>query len=214
MPSIHGVAAILKPVPRDDPLHIFPRLMLHLEIFIVSTRPGRVGGMVADWFIELAKRHAKFDIEVVDLAEVDLPMMDEPRHPRLRQYEHEHTKAWSATVDRADAFVFVTPEYNFSTPPSLLNALDYLLHEWAYKPVGLVSYGGVSGGTRAAQMIKQTVTSLKMMPMVEAVTIPFFTQYVDNEAHTFAPPEVQEKAATVMLDELLKWAEAMKTMRG
>jgi NAD(P)H-dependent FMN reductase len=187
--------------------------MLHLEIFIVSTRPARMGGMVANWFVEQARGHAKFDIEVVDLAEVNLPMMDEPRHPRLRQYEHDHTKAWSAIVERADAFVFVTPEYNFSSPPSLINALDYLLHEWAYKPVGLVSYGGVSGGTRSAQMTKQIVTALKMMPMMEAVTIPFFSQYVDNEARTFTPPDVQEKAAIVMLDELLKWAEALKTMR-
>jgi NAD(P)H-dependent FMN reductase len=173
-----------------------------------------MGPTVGNWFLEQAHRHAKFEVEAVDLAAVNLPLLDEPNHPRLRKYEHEHTKRWSATVDRADAFVFVTPEYNYGTPPSLVNALDYLHHEWHYKPVGFVSYGGVSGGTRSVQMTKQVVTALKMMPMFEAVTIPFFAQYVNTDTGAFAPGKVQDDAAVVMLDELLKWAEAMKGMRG
>jgi NAD(P)H-dependent FMN reductase len=188
--------------------------MLRLHVVIASTRESRMGPVVADWFLEQARRHGKFQLERVDLQEVNLPLFDEPKHPRFRQYEHEHTKRWSAIVDRADAFVFVTPEYNYGSPPSLVNALDYLNQEWAYKPVGFVSYGGVSGGTRSVQMTKQIVTALKMMPMFEAVTIPFFSQYVDKASGKFAPGKVQEDASTVMLDELLKWAEAMKGMRG
>lgn len=187
--------------------------MLNLQIIIVSTREGRLGDSVASWFADCARRHGKFSIEVVDLAQVNLPMLDEPNHPRLRQYEHEHTKAWSAVIDRADCFVFVTPEYNFGAPPSLLNALDYLQHEWAYKAAGFVSYGGVSGGTRSVQMAKQVVTSLKMMPIFEAVAIPFFSQYIDATTRVFSPGEVQEKAAAAMLDELLKWTGALKTIR-
>lgn len=187
--------------------------MPHLQIFIVSTRSGRKGPAVAQWFYEHATRHGKFDVELIDLAEVGLPLFDEPNHPRLRQYTHEHTKAWSASVEKADAFVFVTPEYNFSTPPSLINALDYLVHEWAYKPVGFVSYGGVSGGTRSVQMSKQIVTSLKMMPMTEAVNIPFFTNYLNKETGVFETDEKQQKAADNMLDELLKWTKALMTMR-
>ena len=80
-------------------------------------------------------------------------------HPRLRQYEHDHTKAWSDSVDAADAFVFVTPEYNYFAPPALMNAIDYVLHEWACKPAGIVSYGGASGGMRSAQMLKLLLTS-------------------------------------------------------
>jgi NAD(P)H-dependent FMN reductase len=143
--------------------------MPRLQIFIVSTRPARKGTVVAGWFEQQARHHGKFDVEMVDLAQVNLPMMDEPEHPRLRKYQHEHTRAWSARVEQADAFVFVTPEYNFSTPPSLVNALDYLVVEWAYKPVGFVSYGGVSAGLRSVQMTKLLVTALKMMPMAEAV---------------------------------------------
>ena len=187
--------------------------MPHLQVFIVSTRPGRVGSVVADWFYEHARSHGKFDVELVDLAKVNLPLFDEPRHPRLQQYEHEHTKAWSKSVQKADAFAFVTPEYNHSSPPSLLNALDHLVHEWAYKPVGFVSYGGVSGGTRGVQMSKLPLLSLKMVPVLEAVNIPFFTQYIDKETGRFQADDRQKKAADVLLDELLRWTNALRQLR-
>src|SRR5689334_4480755 len=119
---------------------------LKLQIVIASTRPGRVGAPVARWFHRRAEEHGGFDVELVDLAEVNLPLLDEPHHPRLRRYVHQHTQAWSARVEAADAFVFVTPEYNYGMPASLKNALDYLNQEWHYKPVGFVSYGGVSAG--------------------------------------------------------------------
>lgn len=186
---------------------------MKLQIIIASTRPGRAGKPIADWFAGSAGKHGKFEIELIDLAAVNLPLLDEPAHPRLRKYEHAHTKAWSATIDRADAFVFVTPEYNFSSPPALLNALSYLVAEWAYKPVGFVSYGGVSGGLRGVQMTKLTVTSLKMMPLPEAVTLPMFSQYLNKETGGFSPLPAAEDAARVMLDELERWAAALKTMR-
>ena len=132
----------LSPCPSDR----MNPLMHRLQIFTVSTRPSRKGPAVAAWFESLARAHGVFDIELVDLAAINLPVMDEPEHPRLRRYQHAHTKAWSAQIESADAFVFVTPEYNFSAPPSIINALDYLVFEWAYKPVGFVSYGGVSAG--------------------------------------------------------------------
>ncbi|HVU14702.1 MAG TPA: NAD(P)H-dependent oxidoreductase, partial [Phototrophicaceae bacterium] len=93
--------------------------MLHLQIITVSTRQGRSGHRVGDWFANYARQHGKFEIETVDLAEINLPLFDEPNHPRFQKYEHDHTKAWSEIVSRADAFVFVTPEYNYSAPPSL-----------------------------------------------------------------------------------------------
>lgn len=185
-----------------------------LEIMVTSTREGRMGDRVGRWFEGVARGHGKFDIEVIDLAAVNLPMLDEPMHPRLRQYTHEHTRHWSATVARADAYVFVTPEYNYGPPPSLLNALDYLVHEWAYKPVGFVSYGGVSGGTRSVQMTKLVVTALKMMPMVEAVNLPFFANLMNKETGAFEPPQPQADAGRAMLDELLRWAQALQPLRA
>ncbi len=131
----------------------------------------------------------------------------------MKQYQHQHTKDWSSKVDSADAFVFVTPEYNFGSPPALINALDYLYDEWNYKPVGFVIYGGISGGLRSVQMTKGVVTTLKMMPMVEAVTIPFFSKHID-ESGVFAAQEIHEKSATDMLDELLRWSIAMMPMRS
>lgn len=187
--------------------------MPRLQIVTASTREGRKGPLVAEWFIEQARRHGEFDVEPVDLAEVDLPLFDEPRHPRLRQYEHEHTRRWSATVERADAYVFVTPEYDHGPPASLVNALQYLVHEWAYKPLGIVSYGGVSGGTRSAQAIKLTALALRLVPIVETVSIPFFAKSIDRESGAFEPDEVQEKAAAAMLNELIRWEEALRVLR-
>lgn len=148
--------------------------MSRLMVLVASTRPGRVGLPVAEWVRDVALERDRFDeIDFADLAEINLPFLDEPNHPRLRRYEHEHTKAWSARVEAADAFIFVTPEYNFAMPATLKNAIDYLFHEWAYKPVAFVSYGGASGGIRSVQMAKQVVTTLRMFPLAEAVALPF-----------------------------------------
>jgi NAD(P)H-dependent FMN reductase len=182
-----------------------------LKIIIASTRPTRVGGHVGRWVTQVAQKHGAFTVEVLDLAEINLPLMDEPHHPRLQQYTHDHTKAWSAAIGSADAFVFVMPEYNYSFTAPLKNAIDYLNSEWQHKPVGLVSYGGMSAGLRAAQMIKQVVTSLSMMPIVEAVPIPMVgTMITDGE---FDPTEIVGQSATVMLDALVRWTAALATLR-
>lgn len=185
--------------------------MPNLHVLLASTRPGRAGEPVAQWFVERARLHGGFAVELVDLAAVALPPLDEPRHPRLADYQHEHTRRWSALVARADAFVVVTPEYNYGSPPALLNALDYLQREWAYKPVGMVSYGGVSGGTRSAQMTKGVLSALKMVPLVEAVIIPFVQQSIRDGA--FHPDPVQDRAAQAMLDELVRWESALRVLR-
>ena len=184
-----------------------------LQVIVVSTRQGRKGPSVAAWFAEQARQHGKFKAEIADLGIIDLPMMDEPEHPRLRRYQHDHTKAWSSRIDRSHAFVFVTPEYNYGTPPSLMNALDYLVEEWAYKPVGFVSYGGMSGGLRGVQMTKQVVSALKMVPLVEEVAVSAFVKFIDPSSGVFAPDEIHAKNAQKMLDELLRWSDALRVLR-
>ncbi len=186
--------------------------MYNLKIIIASTRPGRKGISVANWFIEIAKKDANFNVEVLDLEKINLPFLDEPNHPKFQKYTKEHTKEWSKTIDAADAFVFVIPEYNYSVPPTLSNAIDFLFKEWNYKPVGLVSYGGISGGLRAAQMSKLQITTVKMMPLSEGVAIPFFEKHID-ETGKFISYELADKSAEVLLKELLKWTEALKPMR-
>lgn len=186
--------------------------MPNLKVVVTSTREKRLGPSVGAWFTGRAERHGAFEVEAIDLLAVGLPLLDEPNHPTKKQYEHAHTLAWSATVAAADAFVFVVPEYNYGMPPALLNALDYLYQEWNYKPAAFVSYGGVSGGTRSVQMAKSVLTTLRMMPIPEAVTIPFFTKHV-NEAGTFDPGDTLDKAATTLLDELARWTAALATLR-
>lgn len=183
-----------------------------LHVVIASTRPGRVGPAVARWFQDFATRHGQFDVKLIDLLDFKLPVYDESNHPVMQQYEQPHTKAWSASVNSADAFVFVTPEYNYNPTPALVNALNYVYREWNYKACGFVSYGGVSGGLRAVQMAKQLVTTLKMMPMVEGVMVPMVGQSLDASG-AFLANEHVEQSATQMLDELLKWTGALASLR-
>jgi NAD(P)H-dependent FMN reductase len=150
-------------------------------------------------------------VELLDLAAINLPFMDEPNHPRFQDYQHEHTKKWSTTIDAADAFIIVLSEYNFGFPAPIKNALDYLFNEWKHKPVAFVSYGGISGGLRSTQMLKQVVTALNMMPLVEAVNIPFFNKYLQDDR--FVPEDAVVKSADVMLTELAIWCEMLKKMR-
>ena len=184
-----------------------------LLIVIASTRPVRAGLPIAEWFEQRARAHGGFEIEVADLAAIDLPLMNEPKHPRRREYEHQHTKDWSARVEAADAFVFVHPEYNHGITAPLKNALDYLSQEWAYKPLGLVSYGSVSAGTRAAQMIKQVAVYLKLFTVAEAVSIPFVSRRIGDDG-AFVPDEMVEKAADGMLTEMVRLEAALRSLRS
>lgn len=186
-----------------------------LHVIAGSTRPGRAGIAVARWIAEHAEKHDAFTVELVDLAEVALPLFDEPHHPRLRRYTHEHTERWSATVERADAFVFVVPEYNHGVNAATKNAIDYLVHEWAHKPAGLVSYGGVAGGTRAVQSLKPTLSALKMLPLTESVIIPFVTAFLDGEGESrrFTPNSEIEEGATTMLDALARTSPVLRGLR-
>ncbi|MEZ0167232.1 NADPH-dependent FMN reductase [Microvirga sp. TS319] len=187
-------------------------MTLKLHTIVASTRPGRIGPGIAQWFNDFAAQHGKFDPVLVDLAEFNLPIFDEPEHPRLRNYHHAHTKAWSESVASADAFVFVTPEYNYGPPPSLLNALNYLALEWGYTPAGFVSYGGISGGMRAVQVTKQILTTFKVMPIPEGVPMPMVFQNLDNGK--LKPADIYKTSAATMLDELHRWAESLKAVRS
>ncbi len=185
--------------------------MPRLSVIIASVREGRVGEPIARWFTTRAKEHGKFDVQLVDLKDVNLPLLSEPHHPRLRKYQQEATKAWSAIVGASDAFAFVTAEYNYNMPPALVNALDHVYHEWSYKACAFVSYGGISAGTRSVQMGRQMATAFKMVPLVESVNIPYVGQLVENGV--FKNNDAHDKAATVVLDELLRWTEALEPLR-
>jgi NAD(P)H-dependent FMN reductase len=187
-------------------------MALKLHVIIASTRPSRAGLPIARWAFEHIARHPAFDALLVDLKEVNLPFLDEPAHPRLGTYRHQHTKDWSATIDAADAFVVVTPEYNTGIPAPLANALDFLHREWAYKPIAFVSYGGVSGGTRAVQMARLKATTLRMTPIPEGVPIPYFSTHLKDGV--FTGTDAHLKALDATLNELARWASALAPLRA
>jgi NAD(P)H-dependent FMN reductase len=184
----------------------------NLQIIIGSTRPGRVGGAVGDWFHDLALKHEEFTVELVDLAEVNLPLLDEPEHPRHGRYAREHTRAWSRIVSAGDAYVFVVPEYNHGYNAATKNALDYLHREWRDKPVGFVSYGGIAAGTRAVEGLIQVVTTLGMVPVPKAVNIPLINRLVGSD-NVFKPNDRTRESAVALLDELAQWAARLGSTR-
>lgn len=186
-------------------------MALKLHIVVCSTRPGRVGLPVGHWFHGVAQQHGKFETTLVDLKEVNLPLFDEPNHPRLKKYEHAHTKAWSTLIDAADAYAFVIPEYNHSMPPAFVNAVDYLHSEWQYKPAMFVSYGGPAGGARSVSMAKSILVPLKVVPLFESVLINMVATQMKDGA--FVANEGQVTAANAALTELYRWAEALKVLR-
>lgn len=183
-----------------------------LTIIVASTRPGRVGGSVGEWMRSCAVEHGAFDVDVQDLLVRDLPLMDEPNHPRLRDYTQAHTREWSEDIDRADAVILVMPEYNHSYSAPLKNAIDFLHTEWAHKPVGLVSYGGIAAGTRAAEAITPVLTVLKMVPLPEAVTVPMVARFIDDDG-AFHPDQIISDASTAMLDALVRWEGVLRPLR-
>ncbi|HEX7341681.1 MAG TPA: NAD(P)H-dependent oxidoreductase [Rhodanobacteraceae bacterium] len=183
-----------------------------LNIVIASTRPGRIGPAVAEWFRAFADKHGAFDARLVDLLDFDLPVYNEPKHPIMQDYAHDHTRRWSQSVAAGDAFAFVTPEYNFNPPPALVNAINYVYKEWNYKPAGFVSYGGASGGLRAVQTAKLLLTTLRMVPIVEGVMVPMAWEHLGEDGRFLSNDKI-DPSATAMLNELARWAPVLKTMR-
>jgi NAD(P)H-dependent FMN reductase len=185
---------------------------LKLAIVIGSTRPGRVGPSVAAWFLGVAREHGAFDVTLIDLADLDLPLLDEPHHPSKQLYQHAHTKRWAELVADADAFVFVTPEYDYFAPAGLVNAIQYLSKEWKYKAAGIVSYGGISGGLRSTQMVRLLLSNLDAHPLKDSVSVQFIGRRVADGV--FTPDDHAPKAAHAMLDELHTWSAALAGIRG
>lgn len=181
-------------------------------LIVASTRPGRLGPAVADWFLRTTRDATGASIEVADLATVGLPLLDEPEHPATGRYVHEHTRAWSRTVAAADAFVVVTPEYNYGMPASLKNAIDYLYDEWAWKPIGFVSYGNTSAGTRGVQMSKQVATTVRLVPIGATVAL----RIADNvdEGGAARPGPAFSAGARGLVAELTRVAEALRPLRA
>ena len=186
--------------------------MTSLMIIVGSVRPGRVGLPVAEWVKSRVEAHGGFDIDFVDLLELNLPFMDEPNHPAQRAYTRDHTVAWSKRVDAAESFVFVSPEYNHSLSPALKNAIDYLSQEWWRKPVGFVSYGGVSGGSRSVAAMDPVISTVGLVKTGVAVEIPFVNTLVADGA--FSPTQRETTILSRMLGEIESLSVALKPLQN
>lgn len=195
--------------------------MTRIMIIVGSTRPGRVGLSVAEWVRDRMQEALDQDapagataasLDFVDLAEVGLPLLDEPNHPSKKQYTKPHTIAWSERVSQADAVVLVSPEYNHSYAPSLKNAIDFLYSEWAHKPVGIVSYGGASSGTRGAAALAPVLASVGMVKVAANPEITGVgSKMVDG---VFQGDEKLAGTVAAMTRMLLETSEALRPLRG
>ncbi len=186
--------------------------MLTIKIIIASTRPNRSGAAIADWFFEIAKSKSVGDVnyELVDLKDINLPFLDEPKMPSEGNYEHEHTKKWANIVEQADGFVFVTPEYNHSFSASLKNAMDFLWEEWLYKPVAYVSYG-FAGGARAVEQLRSVAGCFNMYDIRNQLMIVDHQQYINDDV--FVPTSEHIKSAESLLKKIALWSKAMQQAR-
>jgi NAD(P)H-dependent FMN reductase len=166
---------------------------------------------VARWVLDLAKKRSDATFELVDIRDYNLPLLDEPIPPSMGQYSKPHTRLWAAKIDSFDAYVFVTPEYNHAPSGALKNALDYLYREWNNKAAGFVGYGS-AGGARAVEQLRLIVGELQMADVRAQVMLSLYTDF--ENFSTFKPAAHQEAAVNAMLDQVIAWGGAMKTLRA
>lgn len=183
---------------------------MKIAIILGSTRPNRNGEAVAKWVHELAGKRSDATFELVDIKEYDLPLLDEPIPPSQGKYSKEHTKKWSAKIDSFDAYIFVTPEYNHSMSGALKNAIDFLYKEWNNKAAGFVSYGS-AGGSRAVEQLRLVMGELMIADVRAQVMLSLATDF--KNFSEFTPDPRHEKEVDTLLEQLIKWGKALKTIR-
>ena len=184
--------------------------MTTIAIILGSTRPGRNGEAVARWVHDIATKRDDATYELVDIADFNLPHLDEAAPPSLGQYAQPHTRAWAEKIGSFDGYVFVTPEYNHSTSGALKNAIDFLYAEWNNKAAGFVSYGG-AGGTRAVEHLRLVMGELQVADVRAQVALSLYTDFTDFSK--FTPAAHQADAVNAMLDQVVSWSTALATVR-
>ena len=185
--------------------------MIKVGIILGSTRPGRNGEAVAKWVTELAKKRTDAEYELVDVASFGLPLLDEPIPPSMGKYSKEHTKKWAAKIASLDAFVFVTAEYNHGIPGALKNAIDFLFAEWNDKAAGFVSYGSAMG-VRAVEHLRLVMAEVKVATVRNQDMLSLYTDF--EKFSVFKPDARHEKSVGDMLDQVVGWGTALKTVRS
>ena len=184
--------------------------MTNIAIILGSTKPGRNGEAVAKWVYDIANKRNDAKFELVDVAEYDLPLYDEPYPAMMQQYTKEHTKKWSQKINEFDGYIFVSAEYNHSVPGALKNAIDYLNVEWKNKAAGFVSYGS-AGGARAVEHLRQIAGELQMADVRAQVMLSLFTDFINMSE--FKPDARHESEVDEMINQVISWSNALKILR-
>lgn len=186
-------------------------MSLKIGVIVSTTRPIRVGPKVAAWFMEQVKNTPDMQFDLIDLAEENLPFLDEPKSASTGEYQHEHTKKWGEKIAGYDGFVWVTAEYNHGPPAPLKNAIDIIYREWAKKPVAFVGYGGM-GATRAIEQLVQVAAQVHMVPLTASSlkVIDVWSAFNENDQ---LQPEFVRGHVEGFLKDLQWWAETLKPAR-
>src|ERR1700722_15467913 len=205
--------------------------MLKIAVIVGSTRPGRVGESVAKWVYEVANKRSDAEFDLVDIKDFNLPLLDEPMPPSIGQYSQQHTKTWAVKIDSFDGYVFVTPEYNHGISGALKNAIDFVFREWNNKAAGFVGYGGAGGvravehlrlgiaggaggaarGGPAAEPLRRVMAEVQVGTVRNQVALSLIS---DFENYTkFKPAAHHEKSVNQLLDQLIAWSGALRTLR-
>lgn len=186
-------------------------MSIRIAIILGSTRPGRRGDQIASWVLSAATAHGGAEYALVDLAEHDLPNLDEPGNPSQQNYTQPKTRAWSRVIDGFDGYVFVVPEYNHSFPGALKNAIDYLYREWNNKAAGIVSYGGRVAGVRAAESLRLVLAELQLATVREQTAVAILPTFSTGQ---FVPTDSLRASLGEMLTQVSAWALGMQHVRG
>jgi NAD(P)H-dependent FMN reductase len=186
-------------------------MSLKIGVIVSTTRPTRVGRNIADWFMQQVASTPDVDFQIIDLAEVNLPLLDEPKSPMRGDYQHAHTKAWAKVIDEFDGFVWVTAEYNHGYPAPLKNAIDTLHKEWGKKPVAFVGYGGM-GGARAIEQLVAVACEVNMVPL-SSTALKIIDVWEALEENGSVKPEYVRGDAASLVKNLIWWAKLLKGAR-
>lgn len=184
--------------------------MSKIAIITGSTRPGRVNTGVAEWVLAQAQLRGDADYEIVDIADFKLPVLDEPFPAAYQNYQNDHTKAWSEKISEFDGYIFITGEYNHSIQPALANALSYLNAEFNNKAAGMVGYGSAFGA-RAIEHLRGVLSELQVAHVQKTGLFSLFTDF--ENFSTFKPTDLQAESLAPMLDQLIPWTAALKSVR-
>ncbi|MGP9487220.1 NADPH-dependent FMN reductase [Glutamicibacter sp. AOP33-2CA-4] len=185
--------------------------MLKIAIITGSTRPGRNNATVAQWVLEQAQQRNDASYELVDIADFNLPLLDEAFPAAYQNYQNEATKNWSAKIAEFDGYIFITPEYNHSIAPALANAMSYLNAEFSNKAAGIVGYGSAMGA-RAVEHLRGILSELQLAHVQKTGMFSLFSDF--ENFSVFKPTEQSAASVQPMFDQLISWTTAMNTVRA